>query len=568
MRFDRDFDERRVLFHDPRSTIRFPRVPSAGGATFRSAAMMDPAVEFKRTDGVTLEVRCTGGAGEERALWTRAMGPTDGWAEIDVSLEACSQPSTQLILVNACDPVGDCRAARAGWATPHVRYLRPAADASPSRLAILISIDTLRANRLHAYGNPRDTSPNLDDLARQGVRFERAIAASPWTVPSHATMLSSLTPLRHGATAERALSGDIETLAEAFLAAGWRTAGFVDSTYLSRKRGFGQGFGYFDEGAPPTGDYRRTAPVVRERLLDWLDAAGEEPLFLFWHIMDVHGPYWASEPDGGAYRRGLSPTEGPDPELERLKRIGYHKYLRLDRYRSLEDLIAAYDEGLRTVDAAIGVLFERLQAAGLYDDALIIVTSDHGESLLDHGVWVGHGIFLTDDELQVPLIVKLPRGERADEIVSDTVGVIDIAPTMLALLGVEPPSAFEGIAQLQDGPATRRALIGESSNSGAAYLELDGVRYVEASAWPPEEVARKHLKPMGDVDLRLGVLLTERLLTAPGRRAGSSDELEDLNQRRLLLASYRAGLEKAEPGEEVELNEEERSRLRALGYGE
>ena len=322
------------------------------------------------------------------------------------------------------------------------------------------------------YGAARETSPELGRLAEDAIVFETAVASAPWTIPSHATLLTSTYPLIHGADGDTPIAGSVVLVSETLHRAGWQTAGFVDTSYLDASRGFDRGFEHYDD-EPPEGSFRRGAQVVLERFLEWLERADERPAFVFWHIMDVHGPYDAPPPFAGRFRSGLAPGRGRP--LDKLQRFAYHDYLRLDRFASFEDLVAGYDEGILAVDAVIGELFQNLRRAGLYDDGLIVVTSDHGESFWDHGIWVGHGLFLTDDELRVPLLVKLPGNRHAGTRVADMVGLIDVAPTMLEALGVPPESPFQGRSLFSPAP---RTVFGFSSNIGAAFVRTRDFKYI------------------------------------------------------------------------------------------
>ena len=182
--------------------------------------------------------------------------------------------------------------------------------------------------------------------------------------------------------------------------------------------------------------------------------------------MDVHGPYGAPAPYGGNSRSDV--TRLHDGTLGELSKLGYDDYLELDRFRNFEDLVASYDEGIAHVDAEIGRLLDLLRKSGLYDEALVVVTSDHGESLLDHGVWVGHGLFLTDDEIRVPLLVKLPGNLHAGTRVDRMVRLIDVAPTIVGVVGVAARRASR--ASTWCPPALGRLMRYRGSPSATAAI--------------------------------------------------------------------------------------------------
>ncbi len=578
------FDRRRVVTQRPPSAFRFPAVPSGAGAVFLTAPVMDPKVWGKPTDGVGFEVLCRNDGGGWTTLLELNVSPASDpddrvWHDRQLPLDACSAPVTDVELRTSCGPGDDCEADWPAWGDPRVvreEILEP----RPERLALLISVDTLRADRLGLYGAERQTSPQLERLAEDAVVFETAVAPAPWTIPSHATMLTSTDPRVHGADARTPISESATSIAELLHQAGWQTAGFVDAAYLSTEFGFDRGFEHFDDDPPPGGGHRRGSRVTRMRLLDWLAGADDRPAFVFWHLMDVHGPYGAPAPFGGMFRRALEPPASADPGLEKLKQLGYHDYLRLDRYRSLADLVAAYDEGIATIDATIDGLLQNLRDAGLYDQALIVLTSDHGESFLDHGVWVGHGLFLTDDEVRVPLIIKLPGNRYGGMRVRELVGLIDVAPSILDALGVTAPASFQGRSLLSPEPASPESLPaavhGFSSNLGAAFIRTDSFKYIAPARSRPADLLNGALKARTGVALPLDALLGEQLYdlrrdpleTTPLVDSGHS---EGLARFRTVLEQYAAQCtarrgEGSPGGASPDLSEEALERLRALGY--
>ncbi len=578
------FDERRVLVQLPPSTYSFPGAPSGAAASLHVAPVMNPTAWEKPTDGVGFEIRCRSTDGSWVRLLELAISPASEpadrvWHDREISLEPCSTPATEIELRTSCGPRRNCAADWAAWGDPRIRHhqaLAPRAE----RLALLISIDTLRPDRLGVYGAERKTSPALERLARDAIVFETAVSSSPWTLPSHATMLTSTYPRAHGAEGRASIAAATPLISELLSAAGWQTAGFVDSAYLAPDFGFHRGYDHYDHEDPPPGDYRRGAPVLRQRLLDWLAGADERPTFVFWHIMDVHGPYWAPAPFGGRFHGTSAPSEATDSRLERLRELKYHDHLRLDRFSTFDDLVATYDEGIAAVDATLGHLFQVLRDAGLYDEALIVVTSDHGESLLDHDAWVGHGIFLTDDELRVPLIVKLPDQRHAGERVEEMAGVVDVAATILDALGVPEAGTFQGRSLISPAPGkagTPDILYGFSSNTGAAFARTRRSKYIAPTTIDPKLIVRTHLRPRepawSDHNFRFGEQLYD--LRRDPLETTSVAEMEDadvLEQFRNLLTQHAAECaarrEGTSPTSVPKLSNKAKERLRALGYVE
>ena len=569
-------DHRRLLYVDS-GAVRFSEVPSPQGSRLLAGLAVDPDA-WADTTGLGFRIRCLEVSGEQRTLFEHVLNPAEksedrSWHEVDQALEGCSVPTTQLELSNFCAEGQDCALERAGWGDPKVVYEQTFEPRTP-RLALLISIDTLRPDRLSVYGNERPTSPRLEELARDGVVFETAVAPAPWTIPSHASMLTSTWPKVHGAGLRTGIPQRFPLLSEVLLEADWQTAAFVSIPYLGEQHGFDRGFEHFDPGEPPRGDYLNGVRMTRQRLLNWMIETDERPAFVFWHIIDVHGPYAARAPFGGRFRREL-PTVEQDERFEDMTDLAYHDYLELDRFRSVEDLLATYDEAIAVVDDALGEFFDLLRSAGLYDDALIVITSDHGESFLDHGVWVGHGLFLTEDEIRVPLIAKLPGNVHAGTRVREMVRGIDVAPSMLDALGVEPPATFAGQSLLSPAPGHPDSLpdiaFGFSSGSGASYLRTGEVKYIS----PAEPGRIGHtLSPRPGIALDAEALAAERLFDLRRDPEESTpldtvEMAEHVKALRQVMAEHAraseagAGDDDLEP---AELSPEALERLRALGY--
>lgn len=577
------FDRRFSLYQHPPSAFRFADVPSSPDAVLRVAPILAPEASQTLTDGVVFEILCEDEAGDSRLVFQKAVPRPDpselpAWGEQEVSLAGCSTPTTVVDLRTDCGPRAHCGDDWAYWGDPRVVYRRSVLR-RPLRLVLLISIDTLRADRIELSDGARPT-PHLQALARDGVVFEDTIAPSPWTIPSHVSLLTSTPPHVHGVNGDTMLSPELPTLAESFARAGWATAAFFDTPWFVRDD-FRRGFAHF-RGAPPAKNLdRRGVAITRERLLDWLTASTATSAFVFWHIMDVHGPYAARAPFAGRYRASVTASDGSAEVLASLATLGVHHYLELERFRSIEDLVAGYDEGVAAVDAAIGELFEVLKAVGWYDDALIVVTSDHGERFFEQGIQVGHGLFLSDADLAVPLLAKLPGNRHAGARVGGLTELIDVAPTILGLSGIPVPEPFEGrrLVDLDRPPArgVEGPIFGESSNTGAAFARTERFKYIGPWQLPREEVLGRHVFPRAGAEEILSRIDTgERLFdlavdpeerrnlirSAEGSRVAatiSSELAEEQARAAQLRVSRRAT--RADP-----LGEGLRERLRALGY--
>lgn len=441
-------------------------------------------------------------------------------------------------------------------------------------LILLVSIDTLRADALGSYGNAGVATPHLDSLAGDGVRFAQAFAQSPWTVPSHASMLASLYPTVSQASAKQALPPSTTTLPEVLRDMGYKTGGIVNVHYLTRTFGFDQGF---DEFQAPL--LRRGAPQAVDAALAFLQTHAGQPVFLFLHLFDVHGPYDAPRSDGDGRRS----EHVPDANLQFLQNIHYHDYLDLDRFRSVAELRAAYDAGVERVDVELGRLFTELRRRGLYDEALIIVTADHGEAFFEHGLWVGHGLFLYDTELRIPIIVKLPKDRGpVGAVVETPVSLIDIMPTVLEVAGHASVSSAQGESLLAfvDAPVTDRNVLGYSTNTGnTEYVRSRRWKFVGPMRAQASTVMRQHLR----ADPSVAGELSKRITSGPQLFDLSTDPQEMnnvaaqhpevvaameelLNDQRERNARHRKRYLGSATPVPLELNTGEREHLRQLGY--
>ncbi|MCB9896379.1 MAG: sulfatase [Planctomycetes bacterium] len=373
------------------------------------------------------------------------------------------------------------------------------------RTVVLVSLDTLRPERLGVYGGHPDTSPAIDALASESVVFDQVLAASPWTLPSHMTMLTGLDPVAHGVrNAGYRLSRNVTTLAESLQAAGFTTGAFTDGGFVDSSFGFDQGFATYDDARSDDGPNGMLRIVPR--VLSWLDErdAGED-VFLFVHTFDAHTPYDSPGPEVLERFRARPVDDGPDDWMfDALAYMNQQVKTGVTGYARLSELLNDYDAGVHVADTGVGRIVEALRAAGRWDDALLIVTSDHGESFLDHGLHVGHGLASTDDELHVPLLLKLPRGEGAGTRRPELVGLVDVARTVLDVTGVAPDPITQGeslLGLVRGIPRSVDFVLGASQNATTGFLVRDGLTYVTPTAIEPMRIAQRHLGPSTPPDL-------------------------------------------------------------------
>ena len=384
---------------------------------------------------------------------------------------------------------------------------------------VLISIDTLRSDRLPAYGYQHVATPAIDAFRRDSILYKRAYSHCPLTVPSHATVMTGRLPAETGLRDNTGyeLSGDSTTLAELLRKRGYATAAAVSAYVLRKGSGLERGFAAWDDEV----EGRRTNVSLSALQRDgantvaaaekWLDTNRGKPVFFFLHLYEPHSPYAPPEP----YR---------------------------SRYSS------AYDGEIARVDEIVGRFLQHLKTRGLYDDALVILFSDHGEGLNDHGE-DEHGIFLYREALQVPLIVKLPRSGHAGREVEEPVQLSDIFPTVLAQTG------------------TSHEL---SSASGARSLLLPlSTRQRARSIYSETYFPRFHF---GWSDLHSLIDLDHHFIQAPQSELYEISDLAEtrnvLSEKRRVYAAMRAAMEPLIRSADAPepLDPEEAAKLAALGY--
>jgi choline-sulfatase len=294
-----------------------------------------------------------------------------------------------------------------------VSFERPATFERPSAV-VIVTLDTTRADRLSPYGFGGASMPSFDRLAREGVLFERAASVAPLTLPAHTSLFTGLFPPSHHVrdNADSPLSPVQVTLAESLRSRGFQTAAFVGSTILDADRGLAQGFDTYVDVSTALGlaSQRRERPAdaVIGDAVSWLESVQRTPFFLWVHLNDPHCPHDPPEPYRSRY---LDPYTGE----------------------------------LAFVDAQIGVLLDALSRRDLLKHAIVIIVGDHGESLGEHGER-DHGLTLYQSVLRIPLIVRSPG--LVPRRVDAPVRLIDVMPTVLDLLGVEPPP-MEGVSLVE-----------------------------------------------------------------------------------------------------------------------
>jgi arylsulfatase A-like enzyme len=360
------------------------------------------------------------------------------------------------------------------WINPILRTTR-----EDARFVILISLDTLRADHLGCYGYGRDTSPNMDALARDGVRFSRVMAASSWTLPSHISLMTGLNPVNHGVVApELRLDAGVPTLAEVLKDRGFYNAALTGGGLVSGFFGFNKGFDSFRV----VGEIKDTDAAGRlgETAAGLIRANRDRNLFLFLHSYQIHAPFSPKEPFNRYYLREGAKWDKIDTEPLRFNFEKRYVPVPEDLRLNIVDL---YDAEIRYTDESlIGSLVERLKSLGIYDRTMIILTSDHGEEFFEHGSWL-HSHSVYDEVVRVPLIVKFFGSRNAGKTVDDPVRGVDVMPTICRELGIR---ALPGPV---DGESLLERADGSGSGNSAAKIGVSALASYAMNKHTPAKMA-------------------------------------------------------------------------------
>jgi len=400
-----------------------------------------------------------------------------------------------------------------------------------ARHVVIVSVDTLRADRLGAYGYARARTPAIDALAAESVRFERAYAHSSMTLPSVASLLTGHAPGRHGVLSNMMSLGEgSDTLATRLRAAGFRTGGFVGNPVLRREAGIAEGFEHYAESFRVDGELvkapEHSAALLTSAALGWLDSLDPgSRVFLWLHYQEPHGPYQPQH------------FEAPEPSEDEIElpqnsshsgRGGIPRYQWLGHGR-LSEYQARYDAEIAELDQELSRLLLGLRQRGLLEQSALVFTADHGEAFGEEGVFCAHGEGLGETLLHVPLLLRV-AGEAA-ALRRDRVGLADVAPTMLRLAGV--------------------------SSSASSLTEDLGDRTIVAQM----------LGEVGDWNSWRSIRSGSRELSEREPRPGKTapEPLPELRELRTALDAVAPWLGDGRP-DALELGPREREALRNLGY--
>ena len=456
---------------------------------------------------------------------------------------------------------------------------------------LLITVDAMRPDHMSAYGYSRDTTPNIRQLAQEGILFRQAFANSCWTRASVASMFTSLYPSSHGVNdIGSGLPASLTTLPETMKAGGYATGIFSANAFVSPVFGYGQGVDRFyykevsifnelilghmfrplrkyhpllaklyaqmEQGTFPFGrkaDPKAQAPRVNAAFLEWVRGLNGRPFFAYFHYMEAHTPY--SLP--ALYQQkflgtGHGPVETREPLNESFRPFAKAEPLPPDRY---ENLVSQYDGGIAYVDAGLGELFRQMKGMGLYDRTVILITADHGEEFYDHEGW-GHGKSLFEELIHVPLVARGP-GFPAGQVREEVVRHLDLLPTIVEIGGGQVPSAAAGtswLARARDPKISSEPLPVYTEvyhgSSEAQAVRAEGFKLIRV------KVQSKQARMLFD------------LTSDPKERSPIDPDQHPMGPRlsRMLESFQSQARRRAVRPERVEVDQGTRDRLRSLGY--
>ena len=326
---------------------------------------------------------------------------------------------------------------------------------------VLITLDTTRADHLSSYGYTRPASRNLDALAGESLVYTSAVSPSSWTLPAHASLFTGKFTSSHGARKDpegplilsdaikgpeswnqhraRGLSTTAITLAQLLKGAGYATGGVVAGPWMMKVFGLHQGFDYYDDDEISSLN-GRIAPRVTARAIEWIEEHQDRPFFLFLNYFDPHTPY--DPPPNESTRRFLRANTELDELVARIATVPEEAVPDEDRWNLIN---ALYDAEIHYMDRFIGILLDKLRRLRLYDKTWLVVTSDHGELLGEHGE-EGHGSDLYQEELHIPFFTKYPKGEVSPDATDLRIQLTDVMPMILERLDLPCPPDIQGAA--------------------------------------------------------------------------------------------------------------------------
>jgi arylsulfatase A-like enzyme len=435
-------------------------------------------------------------------------------------------------------------------------FLTPARTSARPNV-LLVVVDTLRADHLGCYGYRRPTSPSIDAFARESLRWQEGRAQTSWTRPAMATILTGLYPIEHRVLLRPdKLPSSIETVGERLRSAGYETAFFTPNANCSPHFGFNRGWDHYRYEADRARGvaHPRDSARINVAVFDYLEQRDpSRPFFAVVHTMDPHDAYVPREPFRSRLAKGVDPSLGTGPVLRGLRALEPNQAV-----RRAQELLPLYDGEIAQNDASFGALLAELERRGLGASTAVLLTADHGEEFYEHGGWK-HGYTLYEEQLRIPMLLRLPGREQVGRVLRSAAEQIDIAPTLLDLAALPPDPGLPGRSLLAEARGAT-----PPSRPSFAWLDRPGVSVAA--------VVRQEWKL-----IRGGNALPSATSRAPAELfalASDPEERRDLALERPLRRAWLDGLLAAVLGkwrskfgrEEAVLDAETEKSLRALGY--
>ena len=443
----------------------------------------------------------------------------------------------------------------------------PAVDAPPRPNIVLVVIESFRRDHAGCYGYSRETTPALDALAKEGVRFEQAIAASSWTMPSVASLFTSTQPSVHGVTTSKAVLPDrLATLAGEFHDGGYETAGIVSNPMLHRDFGFGRGFDSYDDYTillnvdvnlfdnkkrDSQAEKAVTGDAMTRLAVSWMKGKREKekPFFLFLFYFDPHYDYIPPPPYDGMFQnpkyrgscdgRGILSLRGKPLTDDDKKNV-----------------MALYDGEIRYTDEQVGRLLDELKAEGLCDNTMVVITGDHGEEFWEHGE-TGHGHSLYDELIRVPLVIMAPQLVKKPMVIQDQVSLMDVMPTLLAAARLPIPDQCQGKSLLP-------LLDGDNRNfkDRPLFLETEAEARLKAVRTPTRKIVEHPDAKLMEFYSLADDPLEKQNLADTKRETGFKGLIRQFNDWKKAMAAYAPN----KPPFTPKVDERILQQIRSLGY--
>ncbi len=509
---------------------------------------LDPLFEGTAADGamvrtLKIELLCREGRSWAQSLWQGLAGGHEVTG-----------------VVRLQGGIGSIASVQAGETPVEALALASQASQASQPDILIYMIDTLRSDRLGVYGSDLGLTPNLDRFAEDGVVFRQSRAQTSWTRTAVTSMMTGLYPQSHGVNdRDDGLTEEVVTLAEVLRDTGYQNVGVITNGNVGYRFGLGQGFSIYQHLRESR--QRRDVHILSDQVDAWVgtwlttlgsqparrDKSEHPPFFLYAHVTDPHAPYTPHEPYLSRFAAEARPELG---ELQSVRAID-NRELEAGPAEAAE-LMALYNAEVAFTDEHFGALIDRFKRLGLYDSMMILVVSDHGEEFFEHGDWE-HGETLYEEQLRVPLILKLPGNRAGGQTLDVRAGHVDVMPTLLEVIGAQVPEGLDGRSLLP-------SILGEDSQGGAMTLAFLALEKREKRS-----LVINDLKLIGDsrsVDQLFDLKTDPEELEdrAPERvfeRGFMTQELRALEWQ--LTARRRSA-------DQVEIDPELRKQLEALGY--